>query len=198
MAEREQYDRSTKWLLQHHGDSILRLGGVGPVESWRALQADIVHPRRLPDGLLEVTLAGRTVPDLFLVEIATYAERRVPDQLADDIALVLLERRMLPEVLTVVLHTRGNARVGDSHELRSRLGWTRLAVAWRVVELWNVPAEQLLAVNDIGLIPWVPLAQFSDPPAVMLQECRRRIDQQSAPQEHANLLAVTQVLTQLR
>ena len=105
---------------------------------------------------------------------------------------------MLPEVLTVVLHTRGNARVGDSYELRSRLGWTRLAVAWRVVELWNVPAEQLFAANDIGLIPWVPLAQFSDPPAVVLQECRRRIDQQSAPLEHANLLAVTQVLTGLR
>ena len=130
----------------------------------------IVHPRRLPDGLLEVTFAGQAAPDLFLIEIATYAERRVPDQMADDIALVLLERRMLPELLTVVLHTRGNARVGDSYELRSRLGWTRLAVAWRVVELWNVPAEQLLAANDIGLIPWVPLAQFSDPPAVMLQE----------------------------
>ena len=71
MAEREQYDRSTKWLLQHHGDSILRLAGVGPVQSWRAVQADIVHPRRLPDGLLEVTFAGRTAPDLFLVEIAT-------------------------------------------------------------------------------------------------------------------------------
>ena len=104
----------------------------------------------------------------------------------------------MPEVLTVVLHPRGDAHVADTHELTSRLGWTRLAVAWRVVELWKVSAEQLLAAGDVGLIPWVPLAQFSDPPTVVLGECRRRIDQQAAAQEHANLLAVTQVLTGLR
>jgi hypothetical protein len=34
-----EYDKSSKWLIQHHGDSILRRGGVRGIVSWRALQA---------------------------------------------------------------------------------------------------------------------------------------------------------------
>jgi hypothetical protein len=36
----QEYDKSSKWLIQHHGDSILRLCGVRGIVSWRALQAD--------------------------------------------------------------------------------------------------------------------------------------------------------------
>ena len=68
---RDQFDRSSKWLLQHHGDSILRLGGIEHVRAWRPLQADVVQPRQLPDGLLEVELADHPEPDLFLIEVAT-------------------------------------------------------------------------------------------------------------------------------
>jgi hypothetical protein len=28
-----EYDKSSKWLIQHHGDSILRLAGVRKIES---------------------------------------------------------------------------------------------------------------------------------------------------------------------
>ena len=31
----QEYDKSSKWLIQHHGDSILRLGGVRGIVSWR-------------------------------------------------------------------------------------------------------------------------------------------------------------------
>jgi hypothetical protein len=48
------YDKSGKWLIQHHGDSILRLAGVRDIESWTPLQAEPVLARRLPDGLTEV------------------------------------------------------------------------------------------------------------------------------------------------
>lgn len=176
---------------------MLRLGGAGAIRSWRALQADLVQPRRLPDGLLEVTLADETDADLFLVEVATYPEERVPEQLVRDLALVFLDRGLLPEMLTLVLRPRGNQRVPDSAELHSRRDWSRLQVGWRVVELWTVPAEQLLAANDVGLIPWVPLAQSADPPETVLHECRRLIDEQAPPNEHANLLAVTQFLSGL-
>jgi hypothetical protein len=42
-----EYDKSSKWLIQHHGDSILRLAGVCDITEWRPLQAEIVQPRRL-------------------------------------------------------------------------------------------------------------------------------------------------------
>jgi hypothetical protein len=148
-----EYDRGSKWLIQHHGDSILRLAGIGDLISWRALQAEVVQPRQLPDGLLEVRLAGRTEPDLFVLELATYPEPRLSEQIARDVMLVYLDRRVVPEVMALVLHPKGQFRAGNDLALHSRLDLTQLAVGWRVVELWTVPAEVLLAAGDVGLIP---------------------------------------------
>ncbi len=56
----------------------------------------------------------------------------------------------------------------------------------------------MLATGDVGLIPWVPLTRFDDPPESIFHECRARIDHDAPPDEHENLLAVTQVLAGLR
>ena len=47
----------------------------------------MVQPRQLPDGLLEVRLEDELQDDLFLIEVATYPERRVADQLTGDLML---------------------------------------------------------------------------------------------------------------
>jgi hypothetical protein len=174
----QQYDKSSKWLIQKHGDGILYLGGVRHVQSWRALQAELVQPRQLPDGLLEVVLPGRMAPDYFLVEVATYPEKRTLDQALEGLTLAYQQLRVLPELLMVVLYPRGRYQVTGSHELTSRLQWSQLACRWKVVELWQLEAEELLAAGDVGLVPWVPLTQFQGPPAPILEECRRRIDNQ--------------------
>ena len=101
-GEHQPYDKSSKWLIQHHGDSMLRLAKVERIAAWRPAQAEVVQPRRLPDGLLEVRLEGETEDDLFLVEVATYPERRVGQQMTDDLLLVYLDRGQLPEALTLV------------------------------------------------------------------------------------------------
>jgi hypothetical protein len=59
-----QYDKSSKWLIQHHGDSILRLAGVLDIVSWQPLPAELVQSRRLPDGLIEVRRHGQAEPGL--------------------------------------------------------------------------------------------------------------------------------------
>ncbi len=192
------YDRSSKWLIQHHGDSILRLGGVRDIRSWHPLQAEIVQPRQLPDGLLEVLLTGQTNPSLFVIEIATYPELRILEQIARDMMLVYLDRRVLPEVLTLVLRPRGTFRLTGVQSLVSPLGWTRCPIQWRVIELWTLPAEDLLAGDDPGLLPWVPLTHFSGPREDLLQRCRERIEAETSAEERPNLLAVSQVLTRLR
>jgi hypothetical protein len=69
-----EYDKISKWLITRHGDSILRLGGVEGVASWRALPGEVVSPRRLPDGLVEFRRTGDpegAEPALALVEIST-------------------------------------------------------------------------------------------------------------------------------
>ena len=87
--QHQPYDKSSKWLIQHHGDSMLRLARIGKIEAWRPAQAEVVQPRQLPDGLLEVRLQGEPQDDLFLIEVATYPERRVGKQLTGDLMLYL-------------------------------------------------------------------------------------------------------------
>ncbi len=195
---REDKDNSAKWMIDHHGDALLRLGGITGFSSWRAAQTTLAHPKQLPDGLLEVTFPGQATPHLCVIEMATYPERRAEEQAVRDAALVWLDRGVLPEVLTLVLHPKGNLRVGGDWQLTSRLGGTRLAGRWTVIEVWTLSAADLLAMNDVGAIPFVPLAQTTETPEVLVRQCRERIDQQAGPQERDNLLAVTQVMTRLR
>src|SRR6266496_4037723 len=144
-----QYDKSSKWLIQHHGDSILRLAGLTDIAHWQPLQAELVQPRQLPDGLLQVQFAGQSEPDLFILELATVAEPRLLEQIIRDLTLVYLDRRALPEVLVVIL-SRGGSKTEEAFNIHSRLGLTRWNVHWRVVELWNVSAADLLAAGDVG------------------------------------------------
>ena len=193
-----KYDKNTKWLIRKHGNSILYLGGVRQVKRWRALQTELVEPSKLPDGLLEVYFHGRSAPDYFLLEVATYPEKRVLEQALGDLTLAYQHLHILPELLTVVLYPRGRFRLTGDHAVTSRLQWSQLVCRWKVVELWELVAEDLLATGDVGLVPWVPLTRFQGPPAPLLEACRRRIDELARPEERDNLLAVSQVLVQLR
>src|SRR5438552_11320977 len=133
----------------------------------------------------------------YIIEIETYAERTAPEDLLDDVMLVYQDRRELPDVLILVLRPKGKVEVADHLTLRSHGGLTDLRASWRVVELWNVPASELLATGEPGLMPWVPLTRLDGPAPAILSECRRIIDEKAKPQEHDNLLAVTQVLMDL-
>ena len=148
--------------------------------------------------MLEVGFPDATEPVLYVVEISTYPERRAEQQARDDALLVLLDRGRLPEVLPLVLQPRGQLRVEGRQEVTSQRSWSCLAFTWRVVELWTLSAEALLAANEIGLIPWIPLAQSVQPAEVILRECRDRIDRLVPPGERGNFLAVTEMLARLR
>jgi len=121
-----EYDRSSKWLIEHHGAALLRLAGLPPVYACRPAQAEVVQPRQLPDGLLEVRATADGPVEWFLVEIATYPQRRVSEQALRGALLVYLDRHQLPEVLTLVLCPKGTYRVPGVDEQHSLRDWTRL------------------------------------------------------------------------
>src|SRR5215208_6700233 len=119
-----EFDKSTKWLLQHHGRGILRLGGVEDVFCCRALQAEVVQPRKLPDGILEVYRRGHSKSSLVVVEVSTYAEARIRKQALDALLLVYHVRGVLPDVINIVLRPKGRAATRGPLGLRSELGWS--------------------------------------------------------------------------
>jgi hypothetical protein len=112
--------------------------------------------------------------------------------------LMYLDRGEVPNVFIVVLQPRGKLRVPD-HALRlGRDGVTKIAGRWRVVELWNLPAEPMLAKADPGIFPWVPLMKAADPPESVLRQCREVIDRRAAVEGREKLIAVTQVFARPR
>ncbi len=97
-------------------------------------------------------------------------------QVQDDIRLVRQARGVLPEAMVLCLCPRGAYRVPEQAEQISRLGWTGESLRWKVVEVWNLSAEELLAAPSVGVVPWVSLAQYQGAPEVLLQRCRDRIE----------------------
>jgi hypothetical protein len=169
---REGKDRGGKWLIEHYGDAILHLAGIRGFERWRAVQPQVVQQGRTPDGLLEVIFSGEAEPDLVLLEIYTYPASTIADDILKDVFMVYLDRGKVPEVVTLVLHPKGNMSVLGECEKKSRLGMTGFFVHWRVINLWEIEAEDLLATSEVGLVPWVPLARYEGSPDALLQLCR--------------------------
>jgi hypothetical protein len=104
----------------------------------------------------------------------------------------------LPELLMLILRPKGRFRITGKHEVRSKLGLSRLAAEWKPVELWTLSAEEFLAAGDVGAVPWVSLMQFDGPPEALLERCAEKIEREAHPMDRADLLAVAQVLTGLR
>ena len=118
---------------------------------WQAAATDLVLPAKLPDGLIFAWRAGRERPEPHVIEIATYPESSAPpSRRSRDLLLAYLVRNEVPNVLVLVLRPKGQLRVSDRARRGSPDGVTEFGGRWRVVELWNVPAEPVLATADPG------------------------------------------------
>ena len=165
----------------------MRLAGIRRIASWKAVQAEPVHARRLPDGIIEVRFRGRTRPVVYVLEVSAYPYSRLAKQAVDDALLVYLTHGVVPEVVSIVLRPRGRKPAPRELAVVSKEGTTRIRVAWKVVEVWKIPAAELLASGDVGLIPLVPLARFDGPAEPILEECREQIERDAPPPGSARI-----------
>ncbi len=169
---RQRFDIGSKWLLHNQGKSALLVGGLKGVSRVEPMPGELVQNRKYPDGLLQAFLHGEPEPHHVLIEVATYPERRALEQALDDLTLAYSTLGELPELLMLVLRPKGQFRIGGQHEVRSKLGLSRLQAQWKTVELWTLPAADFLAEGDVGVVPWVPLMQFDGPPEAVLERLR--------------------------
>jgi hypothetical protein len=94
-------DKSSKWLIEHHGDSILRMAGVRDFTAWKTASPRASPVSGLPDGVIEVRSPGEAEPDVCILEIATYPDARVPSQAVRGRTLVYRQSWIVPEVICV-------------------------------------------------------------------------------------------------
>jgi hypothetical protein len=195
---RQRFDIGSKWLLQSQGKGALLVGGLKGVERVEPMPGEIVQSRKYPDGLLRAYLRGESKPHHVLIEVATYSEQRARKQALDDLTLADSALGYLPELVLLVLQPKGRYRIGATHVVQSKLGLSELEARWRLVELWNLPAAEFLAQADVGVVPWVPLMSFEGPPEALLERCAEKIEREAHPKDRVDLLAVSQVLAELR
>ena len=140
--------KSAEWLIEHHGDAILRLGGVTDLVRWQAAAAELVLPTKLPDGLLFASRTRRNHPEPFVVDrdLPRLRGRAGTTRLAAG----LPRSGEVANILVLVLRPKGQLRVPDHAHRPGSDGVTALGGWWRVVELWTLPAEPVLATATRG------------------------------------------------
>src|SRR5579862_9765186 len=198
LMARQRYDIGSKWLLQNQGKGALLVGGLKGVQRLEPMPGEIVQNRKYPDGLLQAYFRNDRKPHHVLIEVATYPERRALKQALDDLTLAYNVLGKLPELLMLVLRPKGKFRIDGRHAVESVFGLSRMEVFWKVVEVWNLSAEEFLAQADVGVVPWIPLMYFDGPPETLLGRCAEKIRTVVQPKQRADLLAVTQVLGGLK
>jgi hypothetical protein len=195
---RQRFDMSSKWMLHNQGKGVLSVGGLKGVRRIEPMPGEIVQARKYPDGLLKVFLGNEQKPNHVLVEIATCPEKRAMKQALDALTLAYSVLGHLPDLLMLILRPKGAFRITGKYEVRGKLELSRLTGEWKPVEMWTQPAEEFLEKGDVGAVPLVTLMQFDGPPEELLQRCAEKIEREAHSKDRANLLAVSQVLTELR
>ncbi len=197
--EGHPYDRSTKWLIEHFPEAILEgLAGLKGIRSCRPIQAELVQPRLLPDGLFEVQFNDHNETEIVVLEVATYPLKTLDDQVLRNALMATLKYKKLPEIITLILSPRGNYEVVGTAELISGRETAAVRWRWKVIELWKLKATDLLTSGDLGVLPWLALTQIDGDPEPLFRDARERIEEQAPTDQAANMLAVSWVLAGLR
>ncbi len=193
---RGEKDHGTNWLIQNHAAALVRLLGLAP-RSCRTAHPRLTLPQAIPDGLLELTLPEHDRPVPLLLEIETYPSAETNEQMSRDLDLAAQTLGVLPDAAVVVLCQRGR-RQSARRTQQSLMGWSQRRHRWRVLELWKVPAEQLLDMNEVGLLPLLPLTRSRESPELLFRQGWERIGQQGRPDQRVQLLTITSILAGLR
>src|SRR5207249_4664890 len=117
---------------------------------------------------------------------------------ARDMDVAQMALGVLPDAVVLVLCPRGNQKQSSNRQVQSALGWSGRRHWWNVVKLWKVPAEELLALEEVGLVPLLPLTRSRQSPETLVQQSRERIERHAVPAEQPTLLTITAIMASMR
>jgi hypothetical protein len=196
--ERDAKDRSIGFLVSKFPKALLRLAGVEGVKTCVPQMNSLSVPKRIPDGLLAVSFEKEKAPVLFLLEATTYPDADEERQVLEDVAMVLLSSKVIPEVISIVLAPKGNAQMLGSMQRSSLLGTTTLSCTWKIVEMWKIEAEALLELGEAQLLPLLPLCKSKETPEAIVAQTNERIQTQAKEGEKESLLVMAAILSNFK
>ena len=117
------------------------------------------------DALLEITQEGK--PGLLHIEIQTYHDPDMQIRLLEYNVLASRQYAHLP-VYSYVICLLADADVADPPFTRKFLDGEEIhRFSYRVIRLWDIPAEGFLRLDWIGLFPLVSLTNGGKEPAII-------------------------------
>jgi predicted transposase YdaD len=153
----------------------------------RALDIELKNQHLFADALLEVLLHGK--PALLHIEFQVYDDPEMEMRLLEYNVLASRQYRHLP-VYSYVIYLRKAGKIAESPLVRTFPdGEVIHRFFYRVIKLWEIPAEALLQTGWIGVLPLVTLTDGGKQPEVV----KEMIDRLAVAEEY-DLLAISEVV----
>lgn len=153
----------------------------------RALDIELKNQHLFADALLEVLL--REQPALVHIEFQAYDDPDMEMRLLEYNVLASRQYGHLP-VYSYVIYLRKAGEIAESPLVRTFPdGQVIHRFFYRVIKLWEIPAEVLLQTGWLGVLPLVTLTAGGKQPEVV----REMIDRLASVEEY-DLLAISEVV----
>lgn len=190
----KQFDATVKQLVESHPGDWLALAGIEGSRTAEIIDADVSTVSAAADKVLRVSAPQ---PAIAHVEIQTG-----PDRSLDGRTLlynVLLRHRHQLPVWSVVILLRPqgpSAILGGFSEV---LGpENRIDFRYRLVRVWQVPAERLLS-GGLGTVPLAPISALGTADLnEVVRRARQRLASETRGSELQDALTATRILMGLR
>ncbi len=153
----------------------------------RALDIELKNQHLFADALLEVMLYGKAA--LLHIEFQAYVDPEMEMRLLEYNVLASRQYRHLP-VYSYVIYLRKAGKIAESPLVRTFPDGEEVhRFFFRVIKLWEVPAEALLQTGWIGVLPLVTLTDGGKQPEVV----KEMIDRLAVAEDY-DLLAISEVV----
>ncbi|AEG14305.1 hypothetical protein Desku_0697 [Desulfofundulus kuznetsovii DSM 6115] len=170
----QEYDIIIKALVERYSSHFVQLVRGVPADRVERLEKEAVAVKRESDVLLYVSEDGYEY--IMLIEVQIRPDREMPLRLLEYTAMQHREYRK--PVYPVVLNLTGRPQE-DGYGFDC-LDLTVVAFSYRVINLAELPGEEVLSYGPVGIVPLVPLMRRQLSDEELIASCARRIKEAPA------------------
>ncbi|HHW43521.1 MAG TPA: Rpn family recombination-promoting nuclease/putative transposase, partial [Desulfotomaculum sp.] len=167
----QEFDLVIKALAERYPAHFVQLVRGIPVDNVERLEKEAVALKRESDMAFKISENGYEY--IMILEAQTRIDRDMPRRLLEYTAMQHREYKkpVYPVVLNLTDRLQEDGYGFDCLDL------TVVAFNYRLINLADLPGEEVLKHGPVGIIPLVPLMRHQLPDEEVLAECARRIEE---------------------